>query len=124
VHVSRYTPLPYYSLYSDVIREDLGTNALKEAQKLLDTQVKQIKDIGGSVAQGHLRTGRLDEEIVATAEEAGVGLIVMGSRGLGGVKRALMGSVSDSVVRHAQCPVVVVRKEEPAAGPHAEVRFI
>jgi nucleotide-binding universal stress UspA family protein len=31
---------------------------------------------------------------------------------LGGIRRALMGSVSDSVVRHAHCPVMVVRKEE------------
>jgi nucleotide-binding universal stress UspA family protein len=36
-------------------------------------------------------------------------LIVMGSRGLGGIRRALMGSVSDAVVRHAHCPVLVVR---------------
>ena len=36
----------------------------------------------------------------------------MGSRGLGGVRRALMGSVSDSVVRHAHCPVFVVRTDE------------
>jgi hypothetical protein len=43
-------------------------------------------------------------EIVALAEEIGAGLIVMGSRGLGGIRRALMGSVSDSVVRHAHCP--------------------
>jgi nucleotide-binding universal stress UspA family protein len=49
--------------------------------------------------------------IVGLAEELGVGLIVMGSRGLGGIRRALMGSVSDSVVRHAHCPVMVVREE-------------
>ncbi len=48
-------------------------------------------------------------EIVRLAEELGVGLIVLGSRGVGGVRRALMGSVSDSVVRHAHCPVMVVR---------------
>jgi nucleotide-binding universal stress UspA family protein len=57
-----------------------------------------------------------DQAIVRLAEEIGAGLIVMGSRGLGGVRRALMGSVSDSVVRHAHCPVMVVRPEkEPAA---------
>jgi nucleotide-binding universal stress UspA family protein len=39
----------------------------------------------------------------------------MGSRGLGGVRRALMGSVSDSVVRHAPCPVLVVRPEDTRA---------
>jgi nucleotide-binding universal stress UspA family protein len=34
----------------------------------------------------------------------------MGSRGHGGVLRALMGSVSESVIRHAHCPVLVVRE--------------
>jgi nucleotide-binding universal stress UspA family protein len=84
----------------------------REAQRLLDTQVEQVRAVGGSGAQGHLRIGRSAEEIVALAEELGVGLIVMGSRGLGGLKRALMGSVSDSVVHHAHCSVLVVRKEE------------
>jgi nucleotide-binding universal stress UspA family protein len=55
--------------------------------------------------------GKPAAEIVDLAEELGVGLVVVGSRGLGGVRRALMGSVSDSVVRHAHCPVLVVRKE-------------
>ncbi len=85
----------------------------EEAQRLLDAQVRQIKADGGSVARAHLRVGRPDVEIVALAEEIGAGLIVVGSRGLGGIRRALMGSVSDSVVRHAHCPVLVVRKEEP-----------
>ena len=44
------------------------------------------------------------------AEELDAGLIVVGSRGLGGVRRALIGSVSDSVVRHAHCQVLVVRE--------------
>src|SRR5215213_4576808 len=52
----------------------------------------------------------LDREVVHLSEEIGAGLIVMGSRGLGGVRRALMGSVSDSVVRHAHCPVMIVRE--------------
>ena len=51
-------------------------------------------------------------EIVDLAEELDAGLVVVGSRGLGGIRRALMGSVSDSVVRHAHCPVLVVRREE------------
>ena len=85
----------------------------EEAQGLLDTQVRQIKADGGTVARAYLRLGRPDVEIVALAEELGAGLIVVGSRGLGGIRRALMGSVSDSVVRHAHCPVLVVRKEKP-----------
>ena len=85
----------------------------EEARRLLDAEVEQVKAAGGTVAQAHLQTGRPDAEIVALAEEIGAGLIAIGSRGLGGVRRALMGSVSDSVVRHAHCPVLVTRKEEP-----------
>jgi nucleotide-binding universal stress UspA family protein len=50
-----------------------------------------------------------DENIVGLAEELGADLMVLGSRELGGMKRLLMGSVSESVVRHAHCPVLVVR---------------
>jgi nucleotide-binding universal stress UspA family protein len=56
--------------------------------------------------------GKAAAEIVELAQELGAGLVVVGSRGLGGIRRALMGSVSDSVVRHAHCPVLVVRREE------------
>src|SRR5215211_7665592 len=83
----------------------------REAQLLLDTQVEEIEAAGSSVAQTHLRVGKPDEEIVALGEELGAGLIVIGSRGRGGIRRALMGSVSDSAVHHAHCPVLVVRKE-------------
>jgi nucleotide-binding universal stress UspA family protein len=84
----------------------------EEAQRLLDAQVEQIKADGGTVVQAHLRIGRPDEQIVDSAEEIGAGLIVMGSRGLGGIRRLLMGSVSDSVVRHAHCPVLIVRAQK------------
>jgi nucleotide-binding universal stress UspA family protein len=78
-------------------------------QRLLDEQVRRVEELGGTVAGAHFRMGRPDQEIVAVGEDVSASLIVLGSRGLGGVKRALMGSVSDSVVRHAHCPVMVVR---------------
>lgn len=53
--------------------------------------------------------GEPGEAIVDAAEAERVDLIVLGSHGRRGVHRTLMGSVSDHVVRHAQCPVVVVR---------------
>jgi nucleotide-binding universal stress UspA family protein len=83
----------------------------RQAQELLDGQAKKIEEAGGKVARAHLRMGRPDEQVVSVADEMGAGLIVVGSRGLGGIRRALMGSVSDSVVHHAHCPVLVVRKE-------------
>ena len=85
------------------------------SKERLRKQSLGVKTAGGTVAGAHLRVGAVDLEIVALADELGVGLIVMGSRGLGGVRRALMGSVSDSVVRHAHCPVFVVRQEKEQA---------
>ena len=93
--------------------EDLPTRldeVAKEAAKTkVDEQVQKVREAGGEVAGAHARVGYPEAEIVDLAEELGVGLIVMGSRGLGGVRRTLMGSVSDSVVRHAHCPVLVTR---------------
>jgi nucleotide-binding universal stress UspA family protein len=76
---------------------------------MLDEQVKRVAEAGGDISGAHAKVGRPDAEIVRLAEELGAGLIVLGSRGLGGVRRALMGSVSDSVVRHAHTSVLVVR---------------
>ncbi len=115
VHVSMPHSNPGYYEGIDVwkyLQEELE-ELEKRAQSLLDTQVEKIEAAGGAVAQAHLRIGRPDAEIATLAEELGAGLIVVGSRGLSGLRRALMGSVSDSVVRHAHCPVLVVRKEEP-----------
>jgi nucleotide-binding universal stress UspA family protein len=83
-----------------------------EARQLLDAEVEQVKAAGGTVARAHLGVGVPDREIVGLAEKLGAGLVVVGSRGRGGIRRALMGSVSDSVVRHAHCPVLVVRTEK------------
>lgn len=83
------------------------------ARELLDRQVKKIEDVGGTIAEAHLMMGgRPAQQIVELAEELGIGLIAMGSRGLGGMRRALMGSVSGSVVLHAHCPELVVRGQK------------
>jgi nucleotide-binding universal stress UspA family protein len=83
------------------------------ARERLDALAKGVEDAGGTVAGAHLRTesrpGREAEEITNLAEELGADLIVMGSRGLGGLKRLVLGSVSESAVRHAHCPVLVMR---------------
>jgi nucleotide-binding universal stress UspA family protein len=82
----------------------------RQARVRLDAEVQKRRSAGGAVAQAHLRVGAAAAEIVDLAEDIGAELIVMGSRGLGGIRRALTGSVSDSVVRHAHCPVLVVRQ--------------
>jgi nucleotide-binding universal stress UspA family protein len=82
----------------------------RHARGFLDDHARQIQAEGVKVGDVHLALGEPDREIVRFAEGIHADLIVVGSRGLGGVKRALIGSVSDSVVRHAHCPVLVVRQ--------------
>jgi nucleotide-binding universal stress UspA family protein len=113
LHVAYVLPSPAqligHHLYSEETRESLIGGAEREAERFLKEQAERIGSDGAKVAETHLRSGDPDKEILRLAEALEVGLIVIGSRGLGAVSRALMGSVSDSVVRHAHCPVFVVR---------------
>ncbi|MDQ3910317.1 MAG: universal stress protein [Actinomycetota bacterium] len=112
VRIPPYRPSYYEDIYIGDHLPQEEAELEREAEDLLKEQVGKTEAAGGSVARTHLRTGRPEAEITALAEEIGAGLIVVGSRGLGGMRRALMGSVSNSVVRHARCPVLVVRKEK------------
>ena len=122
VHVFGITPwYPAYpeaagfdgaELEDPVLEEDLQRTSEHRARELLDAEAEKLRSLGVTLAQAHLVEGGVAQEIVGLAEEIGAGLIVMGSRGGGGIRRALMGSVSDSVVRHAHCPVLVVRPEK------------
>src|ERR671910_138205 len=112
LHVLTVGPdLPLYELpehpadFEDVLRENR-----RQAKEMLEQQAKRIEQSGGTVKESHLREGRAAEEIVEVAEELGAGLIVMGSKGHGRLRRALMGSVSAAVIRHAHCPVTIVRE--------------
>jgi nucleotide-binding universal stress UspA family protein len=55
----------------------------------------------------HVLRGAPGSALCSLAREVDARAIVMGSRGRGGIKRALLGSVSDHVVRNAHCPVVI-----------------
>ena len=105
VHVGEYLP----TFYAQTEEEPAQLRA--DAQRLLEEQLERIRAAGGQVAQVHLRLGRPAEQIVNLSEEIGAGVVVVGSRGLSALRRAVLGSVSESVVRHAHCPVFVVRAD-------------
>ena len=113
VHIAYVVPslaeLRGHHVYSREVMRSIFDQAEGEARSFLEEQAEVLGASGGKVAKTHLRTGEPDKEIVRLSEELGVGTIVIGSRGLGAVSRALMGGVSESVVRHAHCPVFVVR---------------
>jgi nucleotide-binding universal stress UspA family protein len=114
LHVVYVLPSPAqligHHLLSGEARESAIAGAERDAETFLKEQAEKVASNGGKLAETHLRMGDPDKEILRTAEAIGAGLIVIGSRGLGAITRMLVGSVSDSVVRHAHCPVFVVRK--------------
>ena len=114
VHVVYVLPSPTelrgHHLYSEEVMRSVLEQAEGEARSFLEEQARQVGASGGEVTETHLEAGQPDKEIVRLSEELGVGTIVIGSRGLGAISRALMGSVSESVIRHAHCPVFVVRE--------------
>lgn len=64
---------------------------------------------------GHLAAGYPWREIVSAASLLNADLVVVGTAGRTGFERFALGSVAEMVVRHAGCPVLVVRPKKPAA---------
>jgi nucleotide-binding universal stress UspA family protein len=79
---------------------------LAAAQALMD---ELIADLGHGRAIPQVTVGPAAETIVAEADRVGADLIVMGARGVGAAERFLVGSVSDTVLRESERPVLVVR---------------
>jgi len=86
---------------------DLAKHALKAAQEATDSALENLgaQEQPTSVTVRSV-AGLPAAEILSAAQDAD--MIVVGSRGAGGFKRLLMGSVSTQVTHHAQCPVVVI----------------
>ena len=84
--------------------ELMGTVATSAANAVL---AHTSSSLGLEGAPSHVLEGRPGPAICQLAVDLSAQAIVMGSRGRGGLKRAVLGSVSDHVVRHAPCPVIV-----------------
>lgn len=83
--------------------------AKEEAEASIDRTVAGLPE--GLEITRLVQTGEPGLAIVAAAEELDADAVVIGSRGRGAIKRALLGSVSTHVVHNAPCPVLVVRSE-------------
>lgn len=71
--------------------------------------VKKDAESSGVKAQTVVKEGEAYRIITETAKETGAGIIVIGSHGRTGLKRLLMGSVTEKVIGHTSCPVLVVK---------------
>lgn len=93
---------PVLPLGSDLVDEEIaGCKELDELVTLLRER--------GMVVRGLLRAGAPIEEIMRAASAEHADLIVMGTHGRRGLEHVLMGSVAESVLRRASCPVLTVR---------------
>jgi nucleotide-binding universal stress UspA family protein len=87
---------------------DFGIDAQKqEIFEYLNRFVQEAED-GGLKASANVRTGSPSQQIVDEAAETENSIIVMGSHGAGGLKRWVVGSVADKVIRSARRPVLVI----------------
>lgn len=81
-----------------------------ELQRMMDATVAQYGD-RGVVIHGLIKLGVSYEEITREADAFGADLIVMASHGHSGLAHAILGSVTERVLRLAHCPVLVVRND-------------
>lgn len=83
---------------------------MEKARQLVDEQIALAENFGIQAKGKTVRPGESTvEQITDYADREKIDLIVIGTRGLGGFKRLLLGSVSSGVVSHAPCSVLVVR---------------
>lgn len=80
-----------------------------DVQNSVARRTGRILDEFGLKYEDEHEVGHAAQEIVRVAEAGKFDLIVIGSRGLGGFQRLMLGSVSDQVLHHAHCPVLVVK---------------
>ncbi len=88
---------------------ELWYESMRERATATLDEARERAEERGTAVDTATETGRPASSIVSYAEEHGVDQIVIGSHGRQGVSRLLLGSVAETVVRRAPCPVTVVR---------------
>ncbi len=86
-----------------------GPPSVRASRQLAVEAIVQRARAGGAAAAGLTWDGDAGESILEASEAEAADLIVVGTHERGAVGRLFLGSVSDYVVRHARCPVMVVR---------------
>lgn len=81
----------------------------EDAAKSISSLEPKLKELKIQYKTDILETRSVTDSLITYAESHGVDLIVMGSRGFGGFKKLLLGSVASGVSQHSKCPVLIVK---------------
>lgn len=110
VHVLTETP-PYFIAEAGTSLDSLLEGSEEAGRRLIDEAAEWAEE-AGIPYETELIWGRVAEVICRVAQERDCDLIVVGSRGLTGFKRLMLGSISNAVASKASCPVLVVKPTE------------
>lgn len=102
------------AVYAGAVRPDFADRADRDkvanaTQEVLGRASEQLRSLGVTEVHEHPADGDPAEAILDIAEQVGADLVVVGNKGVSGVRRFLLGSVAQKVVQHAPCAVLVVR---------------
>ena len=99
---------PFDIVHSEMQKEAIIDKELQEAEKIVKN-VKKLAEENGVKVKGLIYSGRPYDAILEIAKEEKATLIIVGSHGRTGISRLLMGSVTERVIGHAECAVLVVK---------------
>jgi nucleotide-binding universal stress UspA family protein len=91
------------------VPSDVPVAEVEHYRALIDKAVHRAQSEGLPHVTGVALEGVVVDEILGHIEEHPPDLLIMGSRGLSTAKRLLLGSVSEAVLHHVRCPVLLVR---------------
>ncbi|MGD6934637.1 MAG: universal stress protein [Candidatus Bathyarchaeia archaeon] len=91
------------------VRSIMNSQKVHYENLLFDALEKARKNYPNLKISTQLKEGQPSDEIIETAKEGCFDIIVIGSRGLGGIKGFFLGSVSKKVTNEAVCPVLIVK---------------
>ncbi len=104
------TPIPFVNLPESIMMaEGDVTRYSQELHAAVEERTGAVLNAANLRYACRREIGHPVDRILAVAHDVGADLIVLGSRGLTEWKSLLLGSVSDGVLHHAHCPVLIVR---------------
>lgn len=100
--------IPVLHIHSEKLLREL-LDAYKKERQIILTKSAEVATRKGISINTKLLQGNAGSTILDFCEKEKYDIIVMGSRGMGKFKELVLGSVSNKVIHHASCPVLIVR---------------